>query len=1291
MGAKSMDFHERMKNMKNTAKRLLSVVLVLAMVLSMIPALNLAANAATALTGLADSTIGVSADTASNWTVGTNSLSASITGKYTNLVITKYYAAASETLKITNNKSGNAILSFQFSVSGQFSTGSTATVDGTTYSAAATNVAFEKELAAGGSVTVRLDAARNSSKNTIGISITGLSLVSAAADPVDTTFEAPAYGSYTVTYGETSTTMTPGMESVVVSNLPTVDYTFTATPGSGNKLVGWYNVTAGKYVSLDATYVGNFDTPNTIKAIIVPSSSPVFYVGDTYIIGLAEAIAYASANGKNVIALAMNGTVPAGDYTLPAGMTLLLPKDAAYTPMGANPDIATTASTPSAYRTLTMADGANLTVNGTIECEAQLTTLQGSNSARPHGGRASGAYGAVYMSPGSHITLNSGAKMYVWGYIYGDGTIDATSGSSVYESMQVADFPGGSNLAGFVDTSTGKDDDGDGNPANDYIKSFFISQYYVQNIEVALTIRAGAAEYIFASMTVSSTDIPAPPAEFIGANGMFQPKNGYVIKDYNPSTDRLVVDLYGDATIKSIVIDMSGTSYKTILNLVVGTSKFDSSDYILSLNSNLTINAYSGSVTLAQDVALLPGVEIYIAEGATMYVAEQNFADGEMNNLTLYGSGGHNVYVYDLENWGNFVFSSKQLVAASYSPTTGRYKRTASDLKDVVIDVNGTVICDGYIYSTVTVDEDLNPVSGGAAIISSNKTGKIIMNNGSGIEDFAYCLDGTSAADGYVDIDSAWLKNGDGTYLLTDGAEPGAVFAYCADDDCWYQQDESSAVVVDPTCTEAGYTTYTCACGKEYVADEVAALGHNWNNATCTDAKTCIRCGITEGSALGHSYNAVVTAPTCTNVGYTTHTCAICGDSYVTDEVAALGHSYERVTVDPTCTEAGYTLHTCACGDSYVTDEIAALGHTWTDADCDTAKTCSVCGATEGSALGHSYESVTVDPTCTEAGYTTYTCSVCGDTYAEEIAALGHNYEVAVTAPDCVNGGYTTYTCCNCGDSYVADEVAALGHSYESVTVDPTCTEAGSITYTCACGDTYTEGIAALGHNYEADVTEPDCVTGGFTTYTCANCGDSYVDDHVAPTGHNYVGGKCACGDTKTVTINGSFNDWVGDNMTWTENGYTFTMDLAAGTYEFKLVADGNWIGNNGEIWDTTTATSEIGWEFADWGGNCKLVATGGTYYFTYNFDTRMLVITFDHVHSHTAGDVVAPNCTDAGYTVYTCVCGDSYNGDEVAALGHTYEAVVTEPTCTAGGYTTYTCACGDTYVADEVAALGHT
>jgi hypothetical protein len=183
------------------------------------------------------------------------------------------------------------------------------------------------------------------------------------------------------------------------------------------------------------------------------------------------------------------------------------------------------------------------------------------------------------------------------------------------------------------------------------------------------------------------------------------------------------------------------------------------------------------------------------------------------------------------------------------------------------------------------------------------------------------------------------------------------------------------------------------------------------------------------------------------------------------------------VVTAPTCTQKGYTTYTCSvCGTSYTGNEVSATGHSYTS-------------------------SVTKKPTCTATGVKTYTCSKCKNTYTEQIAKLNHSYQSVVTAPTCTKKGYTTYTCSVCGTSYTSNEVSATGHSYtSSVTKKPTCTETGIKTYTCSkCGGSYTESISALGHDYQAVVTKPTETTGGYTTHTCSRCGDTYRDNETAP------------------------------------------------------------------------------------------------------------------------------------------------------------------------------------------------
>ena len=184
---------------------------------------------------------------------------------------------------------------------------------------------------------------------------------------------------------------------------------------------------------------------------------------------------------------------------------------------------------------------------------------------------------------------------------------------------------------------------------------------------------------------------------------------------------------------------------------------------------------------------------------------------------------------------------------------------------------------------------------------------------------------------------------------------------------------------------------------------------------------------------------------------------------------------------------------------------------------------------------------VTKEPTETETGIKTFTCTRCGETKTEVIPALSHehSYKAVVTAPTCTEKGYTTHTC-SCGDSYVDTYTNALGHAWDggTVTKQPTVTETGIRTYTCTrCGETKTETIPKLTHehSYKAVVTAPTCTEKGYTTHTCA-CGDSYVDTYVDALGHAWDNGKVTkeptetetgvktftctrCGETKTETI----------------------------------------------------------------------------------------------------------------------------------------------------------------------------
>ena len=180
-------------------------------------------------------------------------------------------------------------------------------------------------------------------------------------------------------------------------------------------------------------------------------------------------------------------------------------------------------------------------------------------------------------------------------------------------------------------------------------------------------------------------------------------------------------------------------------------------------------------------------------------------------------------------------------------------------------------------------------------------------------------------------------------------------------------------VFTAPNCTEQGFTTYTCKCGETKTDNYVDALDHVYKNGVCS------RCG--EREAHTHDFVETVTAPTCTEAGYTTYTCS-CGESYTKNYVNALGHTPETVNAEPaTCTDPGYTGdEVCTiCGDVISQGEvIKAPGHTEV---IDEA----------------------VAPTCTETGLTEGKhCSVCNEIIVaqEEVEATGHHFE-GNTCPDC--------------------------------------------------------------------------------------------------------------------------------------------------------------------------------------------------------------------------------------------------------------------------------------------------
>ncbi len=179
----------------------------------------------------------------------------------------------------------------------------------------------------------------------------------------------------------------------------------------------------------------------------------------------------------------------------------------------------------------------------------------------------------------------------------------------------------------------------------------------------------------------------------------------------------------------------------------------------------------------------------------------------------------------------------------------------------------------------------------------------------------------------------------------------------------WVNGSETAALVYsDDNNNPLGYDEFE-GLGDSAVVEETIEYNENAVEgghipgapANCDDPQVCTGCGHEIAPALGHDYEDVVTPPDCDDQGYTTHTCEICGDSYVDSYVDANDHDYNDVVTPPTCTEKGYTTHSCEnCDEEYVDSYVKENGHNPGDWSVVTApqvgvegleeQCCTVCG-----------------------------------------------------------------------------------------------------------------------------------------------------------------------------------------------------------------------------------------------------------------------------------------------------------------------------------------------------------
>ena len=317
----------------------------------------------------------------------------------------------------------------------------------------------------------------------------------------------------------------------------------------------------------------------------------------------------------------------------------------------------------------------------------------------------------------------------------------------------------------------------------------------------------------------------------------------------------------------------------------------------------------------------------------------------------------------------------------------------------------------------------------------------------------------------------------------------------------------------------------------------------------------------------------------------------------------------------------------------------------------------------------------------TFAGWSPSIAAVTGDvTYtATYTSKTEHAYQSVTTDATCTTPGYTTYTCSGCGDSYTEYEGALTEWSETKPTNIPEEQIETKQQYRYADKITTTSSSAALdGYTLESSTWSTTGTSGSL----------QYVKNWPSgfSTSHSLYSTYCktpkASGETATTKTTVSSDTTTGYlYYHWCYNNSFYSVATKQGSYTtfhayYSTTNPDNYICDTGDMsYETGHSTCAN----SDW----WFVAEVNTQKYT----------TYGKVYTHSKwGDWSAWSDTKATASATRKVESRTLYRYMDTPLGtHSYEAVVTKPTCTTGGYTTYTCfACGDTYVADEVTSSGH-
>lgn len=554
------------------------------------------------------------------------------------------------------------------------------------------------ELSADGTKTLKIEVKSGGSEND-SLTVT-LDLVYKPKKNVTIAFQPVVGITYTVNETEVTTS------SVELSADSTEGFLITTSAAN-------YHLCSAMLVDAN----GNSSTVSKIDNKVYPTASgsltPKFVYDDDedgiapFLLGATQYwdwdSAMTAAGSSGTVILNDDYTLPAADYTIAKGVTLLIPFDAAHTLITNDMEnhVASSNDTQTLFRQLTMPSGTSITVNGAISIS--------SRASRQMVGQV-GPYGAIVMDEGSSISIENGAFLYAYGYIFagtsGAGTITVKDGGTVYEDIMSLDYPGS------LSSTTGL--------FNDY-KIFPLRAFSIRNVEVPMTLNTGAKEYVFYCIYSGTFNRNFPGTELVissDSSSPFQLKEGTTLtKSY--SGGKQYVKINGSGGLNPLSVTLQGTTI----------SSKDTTGF--PIPSGFDIELASGTITMGGHVIMTEGSKITIGSEATVEANGKNF------------------YVLD---------ATEDTGAVSKTDVHGtQYTQVNSD---AVLDVNGVLNAGATFYTSTS----------GACITSSKGGGQI--NIATAPADTKVYVKMSTSSQKNIDVTSAQLLNSNGGYVKT--AEKGA-------------------------------------------------------------------------------------------------------------------------------------------------------------------------------------------------------------------------------------------------------------------------------------------------------------------------------------------------------------------------------------------------------------------------------------------------------------------------------------------------------------------------------------